>query len=89
MNERMKTGNLPETASTLLRSLLLVSDMSCKIKGYILSQIGNANEIPMHFNTQSNAIDKIRAKSEVMKTSHKPTKRGNLSNCHDTGISRW
>lgn len=72
----MKTGTLPEIASRLLRSLLLVSDMGCKMKGYILSQTGNANEIPMHFNTLPNAIDKIRAKSEVMKESDKPTKTG-------------
>jgi hypothetical protein len=45
------------------------------MKGHILSQIGNAKEIPMHFNTLPNATDKIRAKFEVMKTLYRPTKR--------------
>jgi hypothetical protein len=31
-------------------------------------------EIPMHLNTLPNAIDKIRDKFEVMKTSDRPTK---------------
>ena len=46
-----------------------------KMKSHILSQIGNAKEIPMHFNTSPNIIDKIRDKFEVMKTSDRPTKR--------------
>ena len=45
------------------------------MKGHILSQTGNAKGIPMHFNTLPNAIDKIRAKFEVMKSSDRPTKR--------------
>jgi len=45
------------------------------MKGHNLSQIGNAKEIPMHFNTMPNAIDKIGDKFEVMKTPDRPTKR--------------
>jgi len=45
------------------------------MKGHNLSHTGNAKEIPMHFKTLPNAIDKIRAKFEVMKTSERPTKR--------------
>jgi hypothetical protein len=45
------------------------------MKGHILSQTGNAKEIPVHLNTLPNAINKIRDKFEVMKTSDRPTKR--------------
>jgi len=72
----MKTCTLQETGT--FEKLVTVQGQVNglrKMKGHNLSQIGNAKEIPMHFNTLPNAIHKIRAKFEVMKTPDRPTER--------------